>query len=100
MNRLLKISLLGLMAWGSQALAEEPKLTDLLGRGYEIKSAYWAPGRVVQIHFLILQKGSSAYQCTTYEGGSFSQQYYDYSNTYSCSAIGDLVPKAGGVPGQ
>ncbi|MBD9504199.1 hypothetical protein M2D07_023240 [Pseudomonas sp. BGr12] len=91
-------ALLGLLAIGSQASAEEVKVTELLRSGYEVKAAYVAPGRVTQIHFLILQKGTSVYQCGTYEASSLAQQFYDYSNTYSCSAVGDWVPK-NAIPG-
>jgi len=85
--------LLGLAAISSQASAEEVKVTELLRSGYEVQAAYVAPGRVTQIHFLILQKGTSVYQCGTYESGAPLQRYYDYSNTYSCSQVGDWVPK-------
>jgi hypothetical protein len=95
MNALAKaaFALMGLMAIGSAAMAEETKVTELLRSGYEVKAAYVAPGRVTQIHFLILQKGTSVFQCASYESGAPMQRYYDYSNTYSCSAIADLVPK-------
>lgn len=90
--------LLGLLAIGSPASAEEVKVTELLRGGYEVKAAYVAPGRVTQVHFLILQKGTSVYQCGTYESSTPLERYYDYSNTYSCSAVGDWVPK-NSVPG-
>ena len=95
MNYLAKaaLPLLGLLAISSQASAEEVKVTELLRSGYEVKAAYVAPGRVTQIHFLILQKGTSVYQCGSYESSAPMQRYYDYSNTYSCSQIGDWVPK-------
>ncbi|MFJ3049989.1 hypothetical protein [Pseudomonas nitroreducens] len=95
MNYLAKAAfpLLGLLAISSQASAEEVKVTELLRSGYEVKAAYVAPGRVTQIHFLILQKGTSAYQCGSYESSAPMQRYYDYSNTYSCSQIGDWVPR-------
>ena len=85
--------LLGLTAISSLASAEEVKVTELLRSGHEVKAAYVAPGRITQIHFLILQKGTSVYQCSTYESGAPLQHYYDYSNTYSCSQVGDWVPK-------
>jgi len=91
-------ALLGLLAIGSQASAEEVKVTELLRSGYEVKAAYVAPGRITQIHFLILQKGTSVYQCATYENGAPLQRYYNYSNTYSCSAVGDWVPQNGAMP--
>ncbi|MCG8906748.1 hypothetical protein [Pseudomonas sp. DP-17] len=50
------LALLGLLAIGPQAFAEEVKVTELLRSGYEVKAAYVAPGRITQIHFLILQK--------------------------------------------
>ncbi|MCP1625266.1 hypothetical protein [Pseudomonas nitroreducens] len=90
--------LFGLLGIASQAVAEEVKVTELLRSGYEVKAAYVAPGRVTQIHFLILQKGTSVYQCGTYEASSLAQQFYDYSNTFSCSAVGDWVPK-NAIPG-
>ena len=95
MNSLAKAAfpLLGLLAISSQASAEEVKVTELLRSGYEVKAAYVAPGRVTQIHFLILQKGTSVYQCGSYESSAPMQRYYDYSNTYSCSQIGDWVPR-------
>lgn len=91
----LKRPLLGLMAISSLALANDvPKVTELLRSGYEVKAAYQAPGRITQIHYLILQKGPSVYQCVTYESNTPLQRYYDYSNTYSCGEVGDLVPKS------
>ncbi|MBD9680273.1 hypothetical protein IB274_26455 [Pseudomonas sp. PDM18] len=90
--------LLGLLTVASQASAEEVKVTELLRSGYDVKAAYVAPGRITQIHFLILQKGSSVYQCATYENGAPLQRYYNYSNTYSCSAVGDWVLQNGAMP--
>lgn len=92
------LTLLGLLAIGSPASAEEVKVTELLRSGYEVKAAYVAPGRITQIHFLILQKGTSVYQCATYENGAPLQRYYNYSNTYSCSAVGDWVLQNGTMP--
>lgn len=92
------LALFGLLAIGPQAFAEEVKVTELLRSGYEVKAAYVAPGRITQIHFLILQKGTSVYQCATYENGAPLQRYYNYSNTYSCSAVGDWVLQNGAMP--
>ncbi|WP_448681608.1 hypothetical protein [Pseudomonas nicosulfuronedens] len=93
------LTLLSLMTMGSAAWAEESKVMELLNSGYEVKAAYVAPGRLTQIHFLILQKGSSVFQCGTYESGAPLQRYHNYSNTYSCSQVGDLVPQSGAIPG-
>ncbi|MBJ9977213.1 hypothetical protein IAE35_22940 [Pseudomonas sp. S75] len=72
----------------SGAMADGTKgVQELLKLGYEIKGAYQAPGpggrRIA--HYLILQKGSSAYQCSNVSNGATL-----YSNTYSCDDIVDL----------
>lgn len=87
------LALLTLMTVAAAVAAEETKVTDLLRSGYEVKAAYLAPGRVSQIHYLVLQKDASVFQCSTYDSGAPLQRYYDYSNTYSCSPVGDLVPQ-------
>ncbi|BAQ75107.1 MULTISPECIES: hypothetical protein [Pseudomonas] len=87
----LSISLLGLLVTSTLALAETQKVTDLLRSGYEIKAAYQSPARVGTVHFLILQKGSSAFQCMSY-GSELRPKFYDYSNTYSCAEVQDLIP--------
>ncbi|WP_232923393.1 hypothetical protein [Pseudomonas synxantha] len=66
-------------------------MTELLRGGYEIKAAYQAPGHVSLEHFLILQKGSSAFQCVTY-GIQPQPRFHNYSNTYSCVDVQDLIP--------
>lgn len=88
----LNISLLGLVVTSPFTLADDTKrVTDLLGSGYEIKAAYQSPARVGLVHFLILQKGSSAFQCMSY-GAEIKPRFYDYSNTYSCAEVQDLIP--------
>lgn len=87
----LSISLLGLVVASPFALADTKGVTELLRSGYEIKAAYQAPGHVSLDHYLILQKGSSAFQCVTY-GVVPSPRFQNYSNTYSCAEVQDLIP--------
>jgi len=60
---------------------------ELLKLGYEVKGAYSAPGPggARTAHYLILQKGSSAYQCSNVNNGAAL-----FSNAYSCDDIVDL----------
>jgi hypothetical protein len=60
---------------------------ELLKLGYEIKAAYQAPGPggARTAHYLILQKGSSAYQCSNVNNGAVL-----FSNAYSCDDVVDL----------
>lgn len=78
------------MASSSASAEGDTGVVELLRDGYEVKAAYQAPGQVVAVHYLILQKGSSAFQCASYS--SLSAIYNSYSNTYSCSQIQNLIP--------
>ncbi len=69
----------------SLALADDSGVEALLLHGYEVKAAYQAPGNPFTIHYLILQKGSSVFQCNT-------RRSNNYSNTYSCSQVMDITP--------
>lgn len=90
-NTALVSCLLCLSAASSLASAAgDTGVIELLRDGYEVKAAYQAPGEVVAVHYLILQKGSSAYQCASYS--STTALYNSYSNTYSCSQIINLIP--------
>lgn len=87
----LSISLLGLVGASPFSLADDTTpVSELLRSGYEVKAAYQAPARVGLVHFLILQKGSSAFQCVTY-GAEIKPRFHDYSNTYSCAQVQDLI---------
>lgn len=72
---------LGAIAGGAKGVQE------LLKLGYEIKGAYQAPGPggLRTAHYLILQKGSSAYQCSNVNNNAAL-----YSNAYSCDEVVDL----------
>ncbi|MDR0481306.1 MAG: hypothetical protein LBG66_05410, partial [Gallionellaceae bacterium] len=68
----------------SPALAADgfTQISALLKQGFEIRASYSEvqdAGRIVR--YIILQKGASAYQCTT--------QYGKYSNGYRCYEILD-----------
>lgn len=72
------------------ASADVVNVTKLLQAGYEVRAAYEVSvgltgglnGR--QGHFMILQKGASAYQCSSANTGK-----PEYSNSYSCVPVLD-----------
>jgi hypothetical protein len=82
----LAICALMLSTIGSLAFADGPTgVVELLRTGYEVKAAYQAPGNPFTVHYLILQKGSSVFQC-------YTSKSFNYSNTYSCSPVIDITP--------
>lgn len=62
-------------ARGSQGVEE------LLQQGYEVKAAYQSPGAFI-IHYLVLQKGASVFQCSSYNNGDTP-----YSNSFLCDPV-------------
>jgi hypothetical protein len=81
------ISALTLPMISAIALADAPVgITELLRSGYEVKAAYQAPGSPFTVHYMILQKGSSVFQCDT-------SNSRNYSNTFSCYPVMDITPQ-------
>lgn len=90
-NAILKTALCILLTISPSAFAVgDIGITELLKTGYEVKAAYQSPGQVNTVHYLILQKGSSVFQCATYS--STMALFNSYSNTYSCAQVENLIP--------
>lgn len=83
----LAICALTLPTISSLAFADDTTgVVELLRDGYEVKAAYQAPGSPFTVHYLILQKGSSVFQCDT-------SKSLNYSNTFSCYPIINVTPR-------
>jgi hypothetical protein len=59
-------------------------VSTLLAQGYEVRAAWSAPDYNSSINLLILQKGTSVYQC--------SNRRQLYANAYICHEIVDGKP--------